>query len=199
MPSSRPNRGDRWLQPVLNDFVGHLDKEDRWVLLAMRGYYLKSMGRPTANDFNIYDDALFELEVEDGKILRVESFNFNTDPSREYSPHLAHLKCLVKGDEPYRYKTGLHGYNRPTPPYKAFVQAESVTVLRDGKTPDSPQYEDTGRFGINIHKGGDGTTSSLGCQTVPPEQWRKFQEDLYRRLADAKQKTIPYILVFKQG
>jgi hypothetical protein len=49
------------------------------------------------------------------------------------------------------------------------VQAASVEVRRDGGLIES------GWFGINIHRGGVTTTSSEGCQTIPPErQWNQF-------------------------
>jgi lysozyme len=198
MPSEKPKRGAKWLQPILNDFVGHLERDDKWVLIGCRGYY-ESMARADRNDFNIYDDALFMCKIDEGKIVYVESFNYNADPSREYRAGLAHLKCLVKGDKPYRYKPGKHGYNRPTPPYDAFRQAGNVTVLRDGKNPGDKQIPDTGNFAINIHRGGDGTTSSLGCQTLPPEQWLHFQISFYQHLKDAKMEDFPYILVERVG
>jgi lysozyme len=71
-----------------------------------------------------------------------------------------------------------------------------VTVTRDGK----PPYPDTGMFGINIHKGGYNTTSSLGCQTIHPDQWPAFIElaaDQAQRWHGARWKdvVIPYVLL----
>ena len=75
-------------------------------------------------------------------------------------------------------------------------QMGEVTVIRDG----SPNYEDTGHFGINIHKGGYQTTSSAGCQTIHPDQWHGFihlvQAEAKRLFSNQWDTTIiPYILL----
>lgn len=69
-------------------------------------------------------------------------------------------------------------------------------LLRDG----TPPYEDTGDFGINIHRGGYGTTSSLGCQTIHPEQWDSFitlAMDQAKRYfgSEWKKRVVPYVLL----
>ena len=85
--------------------------------------------------------------------------------------------------------------------YLALCQrVAAVTVTRDGE----PPYEDTGWFGINIHRGGINTTSSEGCQTIPPSQWEAFirlvQDEMRRIYGDKsyKQATIPYLLIENQ-
>ena len=81
--------------------------------------------------------------------------------------------------------------------YMALCQrAGNVTVIRDG----NPPYEDTGSFGINIHRGGYNTTSSEGCQTIHPGQWDSFiqlAEDQAQRYYGSKWKAVivPYILL----
>jgi hypothetical protein len=72
----------------------------------------------------------------------------------------------------------------------------TVTVVRDGE----PPYEDTGNFGINIHRGGNNTTSSEGCQTILPEQWDSFynlaKDQAKRYYGDNwNKKVVPYILL----
>jgi hypothetical protein len=123
-------------------------------ITGIRGYYKNTMGKPSENDRKIYDDAIFLIGKDD-----FFAFNANTDPSA-FRPQIANLKA---GIWPV-YKFDLHKGK-----YLALCQrAGEVTVIRDG------QGEDMGMFGINIHKGGIFSTSSLGCQTIPPSQYGSF-------------------------
>ena len=108
-------------------------------VLAVRGYFRDSMGKSSANDRGMYDDAVFIYSPRTHR-----TFNFNTDPSA-YRQGIATLKPGL-----YRYQPGIHGLSHPVGPrrYPAFVQAAPVTVHRDGGG------DDTGFFGINIHHGG---------------------------------------------
>lgn len=151
-------------------------------LLGIRGYYKSTMGDPSKNDIGIYDDALFI--VSDSLF---KSFNGNTDPSR-----LIKDVAVLKAGGPYLYTIGLHGISGPNP-YKALRQYGNVTVIRNGSVEitDSP----VNRFYINIHKGGITTTSSLGCQTIHPDQWTEFLKSVEDQLTKYNQTIIPYCLV----
>lgn len=149
-------------------------------LVGARGYYRDTMGAPGRNDRGIYDDALFVVSPE-----TFAAFNANTDPTAQPRPRLAVLRAGL-----WRYKVGIHGLNRPAAQrYTALVQAADVTVDRD------VTGADTGLFGINIHRGGNGTTSSLGCQTIPPVQWPAFIALVQQELKRHGQKEIPYLLL----
>lgn len=149
-------------------------------LVGIRGYYKDTMGKPGENDRGIYDDALFLVS---GEVFA--AFNANTDPS-VYRAGIASLKAGV-----WRYKLGIHGLSKPkSQQYRALVQAGPVTVFRDGRG------DDTGMFGINIHRGGTTGTSSLGCQTIVPTQWPAFISLVTQELLRADgQVVIPYVLV----
>jgi lysozyme len=56
---------------------------------------------------------------------------------------------------------------------------------------------ETGYFGINIHRGSDTTTSSLGCQTVPPkqEQWNSFRQLVKSEMKRFGVKKFQYVVV----
>lgn len=147
-------------------------------LLAIRGYYRDSMGRPGQNDRGIYDDAII-VDTPSASV----TFNANVDPS----VHREGIAVLNPGL--WWYKVGIHGLSKPkAKQYKAFVQAAEVTVTRDA------EGSDTGYFGINIHRGGSSGTSSLGCQTIPPEQWDAFFALVTSELARAGQTRVPYLL-----
>lgn len=144
-------------------------------LVAIRGYYHDDHGD---NQRGLYDDAMFLVTPQS-----FVSFNANTDPSA-FRPGIAALKPGL-----WQYRLGIHGLSKPVArQYKALVQAAPVTVVRD------KEGDDTGWFGINIHRGAVASTSSLGCQTIPPSQWTGFIELVTRSLKECDQKTIPYLL-----
>ena len=169
---------DRTLHPLL--------------VVGIRGYYLDTMGKPGVNDRGMYDDAIF-LDSPDV----FAAYNGNTDPSRYKSGHgtaankgMATLKAGVW----HAYQFDTHGGSIP---HFAICQRRGpVVVIRDG----TPPYEDEGNHGINIHRGSYHGTSSLGCQTLHPDQWPSFialAEDIARRHfgTEWKRTTIPYVLL----
>jgi lysozyme len=154
---------------------------DTIVLVGLRGYYLDTMGKAGENDRGIYDDALILISPS-----AFVTYNANVDPS-VFRPGIATLKNGV-----WKYKIGIHGLSKPeSQRYTALVQAAPVTVSRDGSGDDS------GWFGINIHRGGRSTTSSLGCQTIPPEQWESFISTVASEMKRAGVKSISYLLTVR--
>lgn len=151
-------------------------------ILGIRGYYKETMGNPVKNDRGIYDDALFIIAPD-----CFISYNGNTDPS-VYRKGIASLKS----GGVYLYKIGLHGVSG-NHPYEALRQYGRVTVIRD----DLGEVTDTAKapFYIDIHKGSRNTTSSLGCQTIWPEQWDGFLATVKDQMKRNKQTIVPYILI----
>lgn len=160
------------------------------VILGIRGYYANTLGVPGKNDRGIYDDAIF-IDAPEASA----SFNANTDPSRVRkgsgvgaAKGMASLKAGV---------WPVYRFDKHKGQYLALCQrGGNVTVIRDGE----PPYPDTGLFGINIHRGGVNTTSSEGCQTIPPAQWDAFiamAVDQAKRLFGDRwaQTSIPYVLL----
>lgn len=160
------------------------------IIVGVRGYYRDTQGAPGRNDRGLYDDAIF-IDAPEATV----AFNANTDPSRERKGSGTGagkgMASLNPGYWPV-YRFDLHKGQ-----YLALCQrAGPVTVTRDG----NPPYPETGSFGINIHRGGNTTTSSEGCQTIPPAQWPSFIQtaiDQAKRAfgADWKSVAIPYVLL----
>ena len=193
VPEARPRLSYSDLRPRIED--AGLDIDSHPVFVAgIRGYYTKSMGDAASNDRGIYDDAIFLVSP-----AFFGAYNGNTDPGvrrpgRGFGANkgMARLKPGVW----LAYRFDNHGSK--SGPYPAICQrAADVTVIRDGIDGD---YEQTGRFGINIHRGAWNRTSSLGCQTIYPAQWDSFitsAHDQARRFHGARWKsvTIPYVLL----
>ncbi len=166
---------------------------DTLILVGVRGYYRDSMGVAGANDRGLYDDALFMVGPTE-----FEAFNANTDPSSVRKGRGTGagkgMACLKPGIWP-AYQFGKHKQQ-----YEALVQTGGkVTVVRDGL--DGP-YEETGHFGINIHRGGNTTTGSAGCQTVPPDQWPRFIQrttQIGKAVFGARFRTEPVTYVLLDG
>ena len=183
IPKSRPNFTKAQVESYLGlyDLAGYAVK-----ILGVRGYYKHTMGDPDKNDVGIYDDAMFVTSPNpsNGGAGFFKSYNANTDPSKIFKN-----VAILKPGGPYLYKIGMHNMKAP---YEALRQYGNVTVLRNGiPVTDSPSH----RFYIDIHKGGNTTTSSLGCQTICRPQWAGFLKDVKQQLALNKQTLIPYILI----
>ena len=180
VPKSRPALDEHAVRELLRGAGVDVNYP---ALFGQRGYYRDTMGKKGINDIGIYDDAIFYCSP-----TAFSSFNANTDPSRGNEG----IATLIPGL--WRYKLGIHGITRAASKrYKALVQAGSVTVHRagDGKL-------ENGWFGINIHRGSYGSTSSEGCQTIHPDQW-----DGFIGLVDGDMKRhnvlmIPYLLTERE-
>jgi lysozyme len=196
IPASRPRLSAAELHKRIEP-LGIDRMKYPFVIVGIRGYYKNTMGAPGINDRGIYDDAIFIDSP-----LATAAFNGNTDPSgfrpgvgfSEDKKGMASLKPGVY----YAHKFGRHKGL-----YPALVQMRwnkhgigQVAVIRDG----DPPYLDVGWFGINIHRGGERTTGSAGCQTLPPSQWDAFYrlaEDSAKRCGGAtwREKIVPYVLL----
>jgi hypothetical protein len=189
IPSQKPRLSSSDLRKRIARF--HIDRSNYpIVIVGIRGYYLNTLGQPGMNDRGIYDDAIF-IDTEQV----TAAFNANTDPTGyRKGTGFGKTKGLatLKPGLWLAHKFGLHKGK-----YQALVQRMStVTVIRDG----TPDYEDTGYFGINIHKGGLKSTNSEGCQTIHPTQWDSFitlaKDQAVRYFGiDWNKVIIPYVLI----
>ena len=116
---------------------------------------------------NVFNDALILIyNAEDGK--HIEVFPITTDPGLYYLKNNLSIKgCAILKEGQVRggWQIGLHQGK-----YKALVQKKPVTVYRDSNKDSKLDFvnEETGMFGINIHKSGESSTQvdrwSAGCQ-----------------------------------
>jgi len=187
LPRFRPRQDDYVTRAAMLKFQDLLPddrRKDGVYLLAVRGFFTEAMGKGGNNVRGVYDDAIFVIEDD-----QVYPFNANTDPS-VFRKGIAKLKA----PQAVRYKPGPHGFKRKGGPYPAFRQNGEFTVIRDD------QGEDTGaEFWINLHRGGNTTTSSAGCQTVPPHQWDEFKALVDGLLRKYEQDTFYYVLIDRAG
>lgn len=162
-------------------------------VLAIRGYYLDSMGKPGANDRMIWDDAII-IHSPRG----IMAYQANTDPNGYRKGKGTGPKKGMASLVPGIHIFGI-GPHKGKPAYR---QCEEFTVLRDG----TPDYRDTGWHAINLHSGGVVSTSSLGCQTIPAATWSQFKallDSLMDEFANPKAKndlgqsvrSFPYVLL----
>jgi len=183
IPKSKPKATRGLIEAIIADqwrHTGAVGAIPAVCLVGVRGYYSETFA-PAGNNRSVYDDALFIVGPE-----TFAAWNANTDPSA-WKPKVATLKTGI-----HWYRPGKHGISRPGGGYPAFRPAtknEELPVTRDGASVPWPGVA------INIHRGGRNTTSSEGCQTIPPDQWDAFHAVLMRELKAAGQKTFPYVLV----
>lgn len=202
---NRPKITREAAEALLKTF-GHTEK---FQILAIRGYYLDSMGKPGVNDLGIYDDAICLISPD-----YFGAFNGNTDPSKKIFGIAS-----VLAPQTIWYRKGLHGlhhldtqnndvdkeiYDRLiksdedvpgfTATYWAFRQDSNVTVTRFGKEGTFTDRPDD-RFWIDLHRGGEWTTSSEGCQTIILDEWEEFKMKGYMLMDHYGQERVPYCLI----
>jgi lysozyme len=175
VPNSRPQQK----KEVTLRLLTKAGVKDSVALVGIRGYYLNSMGEKGKNDRGIYDDAIFLVSP-----TAYVTFNANTDPS-VHRKGIASLKPGV-----HMYRKGRHGISKGSgyPALRPATKNEALSVWRDDEGISLGYH-------INIHRGGNSTTSSLGCQTIPPSQWNSFISLVYDQMDRFSQKTIPYLLI----
>jgi len=124
--------------------------------------------RSKANEKNKFDDMMYLIN---GPMQQI--FTCTTNPGTHWLKNLLNPSgCAVLKPGQYvdSWKLGLHQGK-----YEALVQAKPITVYRDGDKDDTAEEqgkEDTGMFGINIHRANPSAISSIidkwsaGCQVL---------------------------------
>lgn len=161
-------------------------------ILAQRGYFRDSMGVKGKNDRNKYDDAIAVITPR-----LYQTFNANTDPSR------AGGRLAVLQPGAWQFARGMHHASSANG-YPCLVQAGPVTVLRDNGVRET-QKANPATLGpggyppyIHIHRGGFNVTSSEGCQTLHPNQWREFFELVCGEMEFYELDEITYVLTVRE-
>lgn len=141
--------------------------------IGMRPFELNVIGiRSNTSVPNVFNDSLNVLFTDNTGRLASFSWRATTDPGTYWlkSPMNPQGTAILK---PGQY-VGSHGLGMHRGKYLALVQIRPVTVIRDfnrdGNTDYSSGREETGLFGINIHRAmAEGTTKTIdkysaGCQ-----------------------------------
>lgn len=173
IPSSRPAIELDKITKLINRH-GWEAKQGTVFCVAIRGYYLDTMGKPGKNDYGIHDDAFCWI-WPDG----YTRFNGNTDPSRlgwnkNAGKYMARLKPGIYDMIKWKHKGQ----------YWAFGQGGNPVTVERVDSNGVVQKTEKGVYGINIHRSGVNGTSSEGCLTIPTQgsQWTEFQSLGYKLL-----------------
>lgn len=154
--------------------------------LGIRGYYADTYGAKGKNDRGVYDDANILWLVD-----TFRTFRGNVDPvgvkvGYGFAEATKGRASLAEGV--WDYQPGMHNGSVP---HLAYIQAGPVEVIRDG----NPPYLHKGYFGINLHRGGTNTPSSIGCITTQPVDWNLYKSTFDAALKKHGMKTFKYVLV----
>jgi len=162
-------------------------------LYMVRGYRSSTMGG-SGNDVGIWDDMMALVTPHS-----FHAINANLDPSRlGWNPGVGKPFGILQPGW-WMWYAGAHKGKRP-----AFRQADDAETGRklgfphDGKffvercwgKGDKRNYHEWGHQQVNIHLGGENTTSSWLCLTVPPEGGKEF---LQRATDSLKAYKQPYL------
>lgn len=164
-------------------------QERLWEYVKSKGYQVFEKGDYNLNLFGIrtggrvsvgFDDSLVVCYKKEGEWTS-EQFSMTTDPGGYWLANPMNKKgtaILKEGQYLSSWKLGRHKGL-----YRALVQCKPVTVYRDENRDsylDMGKNEETGNFGINIHRAGTKKRSvvvgrwSAGCQVLSDPLKYKF-------------------------
>jgi len=148
-------------------------------------YNLNLVGVRSGNlKANSFDDMLYMFWLFAGR-WRMREYQITTDPGLYWLKNPMNVEgtaILKEGQYKGLWEIGLHKGQ-----YKALVQKNPCTVIRDANRDDKLNIvggkEETGTFGINLHRANANVKSkqvdkwSAGCQVFAnPEDYRIFME-----------------------
>jgi len=163
-----------------------------------RPFELNIIGLRTTSEPNKFDDTMILFyNDENGKTIFKE-YPITTDPGTYWLNNPMNVKgtaMLKQGQYINTWSQGLHRNS-----YKALVQSKPVTVYRDNdrNSTFTSDKEDTGYFGINIHKALSDTNKvdkfSAGCQvfkkTADFNEFMKATDEHRKRYGNAFTYTL---------
>ncbi len=200
LPSTRPKATEELVRSYLRQH-GIPTGDEPVALLGVRGYYRDTMGKHGVQEAGIWDDAMFM--VGPGVFKAV---NANTDPSKlGWNPGVGKpFAMLVPGL--WYFRRGAHKGRTPALRQATEDEAPDFDIPNHGhftvyraknmaEVLNGTARRDTNYHAINIHRGGEGTTSSWGCQTIPPAQFDDFMLTVWEASKRAGQGRIPYLLI----
>ena len=197
LPDTRPKLPENRVREILAQH-GIPTAAEPVAILGVRGYYRDTMGTAGKNDVGLYDDAAF-LITPQGML----AFNFNTDPSRlGWNPGVGKPFAVLRPGLWY-FRRGPHKAHPRALRQCTDEEARNLGIPNEGEFEversfgqgDKRNFFETNYFAINIHPGGENTTSSWGCQTLPPSQFKQFIERVWGESIHARQNRIPYLLI----
>lgn len=146
---------------------------ERGYRIAMRPFELNVIGiRANTSVPNVFNDSLNVLFIDNTGRLANVSWRATTDPGTYWlkNPMNPQGTAILKPGQYF----GSHALGMHRGKYLALVQVRPVTVIRDFNRDGNADYaigrEETGLFGINIHRASvEGTTKTIdkysaGCQ-----------------------------------
>jgi hypothetical protein len=157
------------MKPITFDVVYNVLKSKNYIIFEndTKPYNLNIIGiRNNNRTPNSFDDIIIVMWKYQG-VWNFQTYTATTEPGLYYLKHPANnagTAILKEGQYHNAFQLGLHQGQ-----YKALVQVKPVTVIRDY---DKDNYltfesarEETGIFGINIHR------ASLNGKTINVNRW----------------------------
>ena len=160
------------------------------------------------NTINTFNDFMTVLYTDDHNAPQLFKTNCTTDPGLYWLDNPENVKgtAIVKeGHYPRLWTIGMH-HNK----YKALVQVGPVTVYRDADRDANLDLiqgtEETGMFGINLHRANPFVSSvrvdkwSAGCQVIAdPADFQKLLSLVDSQVAAGHGNKFSYTLIHERG